>query len=88
LDRESDSRSSQLQLQHIILNRQADVSVGLCEPANGLRLVNFGFQHYQGYRDAAAGALDGLDGCGPIDSAGADENADAALDERGRQFGE
>ena len=48
---------SLLQLQHIILNRQADVSVGLCEPANGLLLVDLGFQRYQGYRDAATGAL-------------------------------
>ncbi len=46
-------------------------------------LSTFGFEHDQGYGHAAACALDGVDGCGPVDLAGTHENTDAALDQFG-----
>src|ERR1700677_85948 len=68
-----------LQFQDVVFDGEPHIAVGFGEAADGFRLVYPGFQHHKRYGDAAAGALDGVDGSGAVDIAGAHQDANAAL---------
>src|ERR1035438_9682262 len=75
------AEAKELEFQDVIFDGQADVSVGLGQAPNRLRLIDFCFEHDQGHRHTASGTLDGLYGGGPVNLAGAHENSNAAFDE-------